>query len=98
MRYFCGTSIPAMLMISHKVSLRDIFVIPLSLLCQWYISGSKLVRYFCGTSDTHDTSNTANSCDASKTSAFVTRLSSYFNGAAPQIYIFLWLNGISFRK
>ena len=42
------------------------------------ISRSKLVRYFCGTSDTNDTSKTANSSDASKTSASVIRLSSYF--------------------
>ena len=41
------------------------------------ISRSKLVRYFCGTSDTNDTSKTANSSDASKTSASVTQLSSY---------------------
>ena len=42
---------------------------------------SQLVRYFSGTSDTSDTSDTsttANSSDASKTSASVTRLSSYF--------------------
>ena len=48
------------------------------------------MRYFCGTSDTSDksdrsdtsdtsdTNNTANSSDVSKTSASVTRLSSYF--------------------
>ena len=42
------------------------------------ISHSKLVRYFCGTSDTNDTSKTANSSDASKTSASLTRHSSYF--------------------
>ena len=42
------------------------------------ISRSKLVRYFCGKSDTSDTSKTANSSDASKISASVTRLSSYF--------------------
>ena len=42
------------------------------------ISRNKLVRYFSGPSDTSDTSNTANSSDASKTSASVTRLSSYF--------------------
>ena len=42
------------------------------------ISRSKLVRYFCGTSDTNDTSKTANSSDAIKTNASVTRLSSYF--------------------
>ena len=42
------------------------------------ISRSKLVRYFCGSSDTNDTSKTANSSDAIKTNASVTRLSSYF--------------------
>ena len=57
------------------------------LLTKW-----EVVRYFCGTSDTSvtsdtsdksdisdssDTSNTANSSDARKTSATVTRLSSY---------------------
>ena len=39
------------------------------------------MRYFCGASDTSGTSGTnytANSSDASKTSAPVTRLSSYF--------------------
>ena len=38
------------------------------------------MRYFCGTSnisDTSDASNTAHSSDESKTSATVTRLSSY---------------------
>ena len=50
------------------------------------ISRNYTIRYFCGTSDI---SITASSSDASKTSAFVTRLSSYFNGVAPQIYIFL---------
>ena len=45
---------------------------------------SQLVGYFSGTSDTSDTSDTsgtsttAKSSDASKTSASVTRLSSYF--------------------
>ena len=42
---------------------------------------TKLVRYFCGTSDTSGTSNasnTANSSDASKTSVSVTRLSNYY--------------------
>ena len=42
---------------------------------------TKLVRYFCGTSDTSGTSNasnTANSSDLSKISASVTQLSSYF--------------------
>ena len=45
------------------------------------ISLNLLVRYFCGASDTSGTSGTnytANSSDASKTSAPVTRLSSYF--------------------
>ena len=76
-------------MISHEASWWDIFVIQLSLLCQWYftkrvgeiflwykylcyvndISRNLLVRYFCGKSDTNDTSdtnNTAYSSDASK--------------------------------
>ena len=41
------------------------------------------MRYFFNrnnTSDTSGISNKANSCDASKTSASVTRLSSYFSG------------------
>ena len=45
------------------------------------ISRNEFVRYFCGISDTSDTSdtiNTAVSSDASKTSASVARLSSYF--------------------
>ena len=62
--------------ISHEVSWWDIFVVQVSLLCQWYLT--KLVRYFC---DKSDTSNTANSSDASKTSASVTWLSSYFTGS-----------------
>ena len=41
------------------------------------ISRNQLVRYFFGTNDTSDTSKTASSSNASKTSASVTRLSSY---------------------
>ena len=42
------------------------------------ISRNYFVRYFFSTSDIGDTSNAANSIDASKTSASVTRLLSYF--------------------
>ena len=42
-----------------------------------------MARYFCGTSDTSDKSNIANSSDASKTSASVTWLSSYFSILRP---------------
>ena len=42
------------------------------------ISRNELVRYFCVAIDKSDARNTANSTDASKTSASVTRLSSYF--------------------
>ena len=56
-RYFCGTSIPAMSMISHEVSWWDMFVVQVSLLCQWYFK--KL--YFCGRNDTNELSDTANS-------------------------------------
>ena len=45
------------------------------------ISRNELVRYFCVTIDKSDTRNTANSSDASKTSASVTRLLSHFTFA-----------------
>ena len=78
-RYFSGTSIPAILMISHEISWWD-----------------------CGRSDTNDTSDTsntrktANSSDASRTSASVTRLSSYF-GQLP-IAGYLCLNCFTFPR
>ena len=37
-RYFCGTSIPAMSMISHESSWLDIFSVHVSLLCQLYLT------------------------------------------------------------
>ena len=67
-RNFCGTSIPAMSMISHEISWWDISFVQLC-----------------------DTSNTVNSSDASKTSASVTRLSSYF-GQLPIACYLLCLN------
>ena len=38
MRYVCGTSFPAISMIFHEVSWWDVFVVQVSLLCQWYFA------------------------------------------------------------
>ena len=43
-RYFCGTSIHAMSMISHEIIWWDISVVQVSVLCQWYLT--KLVLDF----------------------------------------------------
>ena len=50
------------------------------------IARNQLVRYFCGTCDKSDIGNTANSSDASKTSASVTRLSSYSIRTAKPVF------------
>ena len=38
MRYFCGTNIHAMSMVSHKISWWDISVVKVFMLCQWYLT------------------------------------------------------------
>ena len=54
-RYFCGTSINAMSMISHGIGGWDISVVQVSMLYQWYLT--KLVgEIFVGTNDACDTS------------------------------------------
>ena len=54
-RYFCGTSIHAMSIISHEISCWDVFVVQVSLFCQGYLA--KLVgEIFVGTNDACDPS------------------------------------------